>query len=97
MEPLAVSDAIRRTIWFEGRVQGVGFRYTTREVAGQFGVTGYVRNLPDGRVEAMVEGERREVDRFIGAVQDAMGSCIYGLEQQDGPAMGEFVDFRIRH
>ncbi len=48
-----------------GRVQGVGFRYTTRELAHGFDVCGTVRNLPDGTVEIMVAGEREEVDAFL--------------------------------
>ena len=43
-------------MYFSGHVQGVGFRYTTRSVASRFAVTGYVRNLPDGRVELVAEG-----------------------------------------
>ena len=45
-------------ILYEGRVQGVGFRYTTKSVANGFEVTGTVRNLTDGRVELVAEGER---------------------------------------
>ena len=51
-----------------GRVQGVGFRYQTEHVARSFDVTGYVRNLADGRVELMAEGDRDEVCRFLAAV-----------------------------
>ncbi len=49
-------------VW--GRVQGVGFRATTRRLAGAFDVRGYVRNLPDGSVEVVAEGEPCELDRF---------------------------------
>src|SRR6187455_864933 len=47
----------RRRVWYEGRVQGVGFRYTARGLAGGFPVSGYVRNLDDGRVELVAEGD----------------------------------------
>jgi acylphosphatase len=47
----------------DGSCQGVGFRYFTKDVAAREGVTGWVRNLPDGRVEAVVEGEAEAVDR----------------------------------
>ncbi len=47
---------IRRHVWVSGRVQGVFFRESTRQTAEQQGVTGWVRNLPDGRVEAVLEG-----------------------------------------
>ncbi|MBL8829940.1 MAG: acylphosphatase, partial [Planctomycetaceae bacterium] len=53
--PPALS-AIRRRVLFHGRVQGVGFRVTTRSIAQRFAVTGWVRNLPDGSVELLAEG-----------------------------------------
>ncbi len=87
---------MRRTVWFAGCVQGVGFRYTTRAVAAGFRVTGYVRNLADGRVEVVVEGESGEIDRFLHAVQEAMRGFIRSMEHVDGPATGEFADFGIR-
>ena len=46
----------RREVYFSGRVQGVGFRYTVRMVASRFAVTGFVKNLPDGRVQLVAEG-----------------------------------------
>lgn len=52
---------VARRLVVSGRVQGVGFRYFTQEAAAREGVTGWVRNLPDGRVEAHVEGERDAV------------------------------------
>lgn len=58
-------------VFYEGRVQGVGFRYTARRVASGFDVAGYVRNLPDGRVELVASGETDEVDDFLAAVRDS--------------------------
>lgn len=56
---------ISRRVIFEGRVQGVGFRYATKQLARGFDVTGWVANLPDGTVELQVQGERDEVDAFL--------------------------------
>jgi acylphosphatase len=58
-------------VFYVGRVQGVGFRYTTKTVAQGFEVTGTVRNLPDGRVELIAEGERSELESFRKAIQDS--------------------------
>jgi acylphosphatase len=80
---------------FTGRVQGVGFRYTTEHIAARHAVTGFVRNLDDGRVEAVVEGSRAEVDRFQHAVEEAMASNIRETTVVDGPAGGEFTRFSI--
>ena len=58
-------------VFYEGRVQGVGFRYAARRVAAGFDVAGYVRNLPDGRVELVASGEQDEVDDFLAAMRDS--------------------------
>lgn len=58
-------------VHYEGRVQGVGFRYTARRVAAGFDVAGYVRNLPDGRVELVASGDGEEVDGFLEAVRES--------------------------
>ena len=63
----------RRRVYYSGRVQGVGFRATCRWLAGGFEVAGYVRNLPDGRVEVVAEGESAELDRFLAAIQERDG------------------------
>ena len=86
---------IRRTIYFTGRVQGVGFRFTAESVATRFAVTGYVRNLPDGRVELVAEGTRDELDRFQSAVEEAMRTGIREVQVNDTKATGEFNAFGI--
>lgn len=56
-------------VHYEGRVQGVGFRWTVKRLACEFDVAGTVRNLPDGRVELVARGESAEVDAFLEAVR----------------------------
>ncbi len=64
LENEPVSEAVRRRILVEGRVQGVFFRDTCRDEATAAGVAGWVRNLPDGRVEVVAEGDPAAVDRL---------------------------------
>jgi acylphosphatase len=85
----------RETI-FSGRVQGVGFRYTTRSVAASFDVTGFVRNLPDGRVQLVAEGDPGEIDRFLVELQKEMGRYIADRTEIVRPASGNFQEFDIR-
>lgn len=85
----------RLTVHYAGTVQGVGFRYTTRQVAGRFDVTGYVRNLPDGRVEVVAEGRRKELDRFLAAIQKAMADCIDDRQVTESPGTGQYRNFSI--
>jgi acylphosphatase len=94
MEP---GPRIRTTVWFSGRVQGVGFRYTACGVARHFEISGYVQNLPDGRVEAVIEGGQGEVERFLAALRSEMHGNIRGEQRQDSSATGEYVGFDVRH
>lgn len=65
------------TVFYSGSVQGVGFRYTAKAVAGGFEVAGTVRNLPDGRVELIAEGARDELEAFRDAIRGAgLGGLI---------------------
>ena len=89
-------DGVRWTVVFSGMVQGVGFRYTARSVARQFAVTGYVRNLPDGRVELVAEGIAAELERFVAAVEEAMAGYVRDRQQTQSPGTGEFDGFSIR-
>jgi len=85
----------RRLVLFTGTVQGVGFRYTVRRVSDGFAVTGYVRNLPNGQVEVLAEGDGDEIDAFIAAIEDRMGYYIRGATQRTSPATDEFDSFDI--
>jgi len=87
----------RCTCHFAGRVQGVGFRYTAQNIALQYNVAGYVRNLPDGRVEIVMEGADPEMEGFIDSLQQKMNGYIRQVERQTEPPTGEFQRFSIRH
>ena len=87
----------RREVYYSGRVQGVGFRFTVRAIASRFAVSGFVRNLPDGRVHLVVEGSAGEIDRFLDAIQAEMRHYIAAADQTAGPATGRFKAFEIRY
>ena len=87
----------RRRVHYGGHVQGVGFRLTATSVAGRHDVTGYVRNLADGRVEMVAEGRSGELDRFLADVAAAMDWAIADVKVERLPATGEFSRFRVRH
>jgi acylphosphatase len=95
-QPLGLAMSIRYTITFTGRVQGVGFRYTTVNVAAGYNVTGWVRNEPDGSVRCVVEGAREELDRFVAAVKQAMRGNVRDASIETGIATGEFHGFVVR-
>jgi acylphosphatase len=88
----------RARVFYSGRVQGVGFRYGARAAACGFEVTGFVRNLPDGRVELVAEGEEVEVQAFLAAIHDTqLGNYIRKENINWEPGNGEFTGFEIRH
>ena len=83
---------IRETIHYAGRVQGVGFRYTTAGLAKEFVVAGTVQNLPDGRVKLVVEGDSEQVAGLVDALQEAMSGHIVSVESRRSVGTGEFGD-----
>jgi acylphosphatase len=93
----AVPISSRMTCYFSGRVQGVGFRYTVKNIAMQYNVHGYVRNLSDGRVELVMEGSQAEMDRLLDEVCQKMNGYISHVDSSTLPATGEFEHFYIRH
>ena len=89
--------AHRKTCHFHGRVQGVGFRYTVKNVAMRHDVRGYVRNLDDGRVELVMEGSDQEMEELVNEVCDRMSEYIKKIDTNLLPATGEFAQFCIKH
>jgi len=90
-------DQQQRIIHFEGDVQGVGFRYTAVRLAQGLDVTGYVRNLADGQVECVVEGQPAEIDRFVERLSGRMEPYIRRQAQQTALPSGQFADFGVRY
>ena len=86
----------RMTVFYSGRVQGVGFRYTTHRIARQYPVTGFVRNLPDGTVELMVSGSEDDVRQVIADVNQAFAGNISKADESVPASQAAFSRFEIR-
>ena len=91
-----MTDVHHETVFFSGRVQGVGFRYTVMQVAKEFEVAGYVKNLADGRVQLEAEGRLEEVRDFIVALQERMEGYIRKVEQTETQRAPQYQGFNIR-
>jgi len=88
----------RVQVQYGGPVQGVGFRYTAENIARKFGVTGYVRNLPNGRVEMVAEGEERTLKSLLEAIESSeLGRSIRTVNAEWFQAEDTFSDFRITY
>ena len=91
-----MADVHHETVFFTGRVQGVGFRYTTLEVARGFEVCGFVKNLVDGRVQLEVEGKVDEVNAFLTAVEERMHGYVRKTERSAHKRPAQFSGFTIK-
>jgi len=87
----------QRQVFYSGDVQGVGFRFTACRIAARYDVAGYVRNLPDGRVECLVEGDSAEIDAFLQDLAESMGGYIVRQDEQAAPAGGRWQGFTVRY
>ncbi len=89
-------DMVRVRLKIEGRVQGVFFRASTMEEAIRLDLKGWVRNCPDGSVEAVAEGARKEIDALVDwCNQGPPGARVHNVLLQWEDYKGEFQDFRI--
>ena len=85
-------------IVIEGRVQGVFFRASTIEESCKLGLTGWVRNCPDGRVEAVFEGDMHKIDRIIEwCKKGPPGAVVKNVETMWEQATGEYDSFSIKY
>lgn len=87
----------RMETFFSGRVQGVGFRYATFQVAKEFEVNGEVKNLTDGRVQLVAEGPLKEVSAFIDEVKHRMSPFIRKTEDSTSTGSPTYKNFAITH
>lgn len=88
---------VRARVHVHGSVQGVGFRYFVLHHARRLGVRGYVRNCPDGRVEAVLEGEQRAVEGLLALMRSGPPAArVQRLEVQWEEPSGSFAHFDIR-
>ena len=86
----------RLHICYSGSVQGIGFRYTIERIADSLKLAGWVKNLPDGRVEVMIEGIEPEIELFLQKINDIFKGYIRDVDTEWGDATGEFIGFDIR-
>ncbi len=86
----------RAHLWISGYVQGVGYRASARQYAAALGLTGWVRNLADGRVEAVAEGEEGPLEAFVGWCRRGPAHAeVDAVEVRWEPYEGEFTRFSL--
>ena len=81
---------------FSGHVQGVGFRFTVRSIAKRHPVKGYVKNLPDGTVELVMQGDPSSLNALLNEVTDYFQNNLSGCERRELEAAERFIHFEIR-
>ncbi|MEM3736622.1 MAG: acylphosphatase [Candidatus Bathyarchaeia archaeon] len=87
---------VRAHLWISGLVQGVFFRHNTKQEARRLGVTGWIRNLEDGRVEVVLEGEKENVDKVIQYCRKGPpGAHVTDIELKWEDYTGKFKEFKI--
>jgi len=86
---------VARHVIFIGRVQGVGFRFTTHRIANRHQLTGFVRNLPDGTVEMFAQGPARDIDDCIQDIKEYSDDYLRETRVNEIPPDPKYRDFRI--
>ena len=91
-----MAQSVRGRLVLRGLVQGVGYRYFVLRKAGEFDVTGLVRNLPTGEVEVIAEGKKEEVEKFFEEIkQGPVSAHITSYSEEWFPFSGLYSDFRV--
>jgi len=88
-------ENVQAILRFKGRVQGVGFRFTTCQVAAGYAITGTVRNCSDGSVECIAEGTKREIRAFLADLLSQMDRYVRDHSCQWAPPSDRFTSFRV--
>ena len=95
---MSENEKYRLHAYLKGKVQGVGFRYFTRQTAQEHNVTGWVRNLHDGRVEVMAEGEHENLNQLLVRLRKGpISADVNDIDYEFTAAQGGFNTFRVRH
>jgi acylphosphatase len=93
---MKMNEGFHCEVHFSGRVQGVGFRYQVFQIAKQFDVSGYVRNLADGRVQLEAEGDQHEVSAFVSEIAEQLDPFIRKVERSEHERAPRYKGFIIR-
>lgn len=88
---------IRRHYIFHGRVQGVGFRYTVYQLARRLGLTGWVRNLYDGTVEACIQGNIQQINQLIASLKQERFIRVERFEYEDLEVLKSETSFEVKY
>ena len=95
---IEVSSKMQRYILISGKVQGVGFRHFTRQNAMKLGVHGYAKNLPNGKVEVVAEGDKATLDEFVKILwKGPPASKVEAVKAESRPYNGEYTSFGIKY
>jgi acylphosphatase len=86
----------RAHLYYSGKVQGVGFRFTVKDMADKSGVCGWVKNLSDGRVEVLAEAEDAVLKEFLDKINEYFSRYIQDADISWEPAVNDFKDFNIK-
>jgi acylphosphatase len=95
--PASAGDETKmaKMVYYTGKVQGVGFRATAADIAKDYPVTGWVKNLADGRVQLLVEGPEDAVDKFLKAVRARWKDNIEKEKTEEQPVSGKYKSFEV--